>query len=73
MASMGKKRLVIDLDEDHHAGLVKQSRQMGLTVSNFVRQSLGLPLQRQGIKTQQSTKSARRAASGLRPNLKDHP
>jgi hypothetical protein len=47
---MGKKRLVIDLNDVDHAELVKKARGAGLTVSNYVRKSTGLPLERQGVK-----------------------
>ena len=50
IANMGKKRLVIDLDEADHAALVKKARKSEMTVANFVRQAVGLPLQRQGVK-----------------------
>jgi len=50
IAAMGKKRLVIDLAEADHAALVKKARKAETTVDNFVRQAVGLPLQRQGVK-----------------------
>ena len=50
MSAMGKKRLVIDLNDVDHAELVKKARSAGLTVSNYVRKSTGLPLERQGVK-----------------------
>src|ERR1035441_8762435 len=50
MPSMGKKRLVIDLNDVDHAELVRKSRIAALTVSNYVRKSPGLPLERQGVK-----------------------
>jgi hypothetical protein len=52
MSEMGKKRLVIDLDEADHAALVKKARKAEMTVANFVRQAVELPLQRQGVKQQ---------------------
>jgi len=50
MARMGKKRLVIDLEETEHAMLLSAARDGGATLSNYVRERLGLPLQRQGVK-----------------------
>src|ERR1017187_7977476 len=50
LPSMGKKRLVIDLNDVDHAELVSKARSASLTVSNFVRKSTGLPLERQGVK-----------------------
>jgi len=61
---MGKKRLVIDLDENQHQGLSKDARAKGLTVSNYVRQAIGLPLERQGVKaTGAQKKTSRRKAA----------
>jgi len=48
--TMGKKRLVIDLNDIDHAKLVEDAKAAGLTVSNYVRKSTGLPQERQGIK-----------------------
>ena len=66
MPSMGKKRLVIDLNDVDHAELVKKARGSGLTVSNYVRKSTGLPLERQGVKRSEVTpkKTARPKAAG---------
>jgi hypothetical protein len=47
---MGKKRLIVDLLDLDHADLVNRSREAGLTVSNYVRQACGLPLEHQGKK-----------------------
>jgi hypothetical protein len=47
---MDKKRLVIDLTQAEHDGLVRDARQLGLTVSNYVRKTLDIPLCHQGIK-----------------------
>jgi len=45
-----KKRLVIDLEEAAHAMLVNEARIRGLTLSNYVRGALNLPLERQGLR-----------------------
>jgi hypothetical protein len=45
-----RKRLAIDLEEGIHAMLMSQARQRNLTLSNFVRHSLHLPLERQGVR-----------------------
>jgi hypothetical protein len=50
IAAMGKKRLIVDLLDLDHAELVSKAKDAGLTVSNFVRQSCGLPLEHQGKK-----------------------
>jgi hypothetical protein len=56
---MGKKRLVIDLDEGDHAALVKKARKADMTVANLVRQAVDLPLQRQGVKQTPKKKPAK--------------
>jgi hypothetical protein len=61
---MGRKRLIVDLLETDHAELVKKARAAGLTVSNFVRQSCGLPLERQGVKRSEETRKTRRKRAG---------
>ena len=62
---MGKKRLVIDLEETDHAALVEAARGAQMTVSNYVRRALGLPLERQGIKRAAITgRSRRKSARG---------
>jgi len=42
--------LVIDLEEAAHAMLVNEARIRGLTLSNYVRGALNLPLERQGLR-----------------------
>ena len=56
---MGKKRLVIDLDETEHGALVQQARKANLTVSNYVRRAIDLPMLRQGVKRQVPTAKGR--------------
>ena len=46
---MGKKRLVIDLTETEHQRLVRDARKVGLTLSNYVRKTLNIPLRQQGV------------------------
>ena len=48
---MGKKRLVIDLDETQHLALVRKARSVEMTVSNYVRKVLGFPPEHQGRRT----------------------
>jgi hypothetical protein len=55
---MAKKRLIVDLDGAEHAGLVKSARAVEMTVSNYVRKALGLPLLKQGVKRVEPAKSA---------------
>ena len=45
-----KKRLVIDLEEAAHTMLMNEARTRGLTLSNYVRGALNLPLERQGLR-----------------------
>jgi hypothetical protein len=47
---MGKKRLVMDLTQAEHDELVRDARRLGLTVSNYVRKTLNIPLRQQGVK-----------------------
>ena len=57
---MGKKRLVIDLTDTEHNGLVRAARKQDLTLSNYVRKTLGVPLRQQGVKhPEDSPKSTR--------------
>jgi hypothetical protein len=59
---MAKKRLIVDLDETEHRALVKSARSLDMTVSNYVRKALGLPLLKQGVKRPEPAKKARRPA-----------
>ena len=72
IAAMGKKRLVLNLEEAHHKGLVDRARAAEMTVSNYVRKALGLPLERQGVKPNApwSEKLAKRPAKAKRPARK---
>lgn len=47
---MGKKRVVIDLNDIDHGELVKGARKAELTISNYIRRAVGLPEERQGVK-----------------------
>jgi hypothetical protein len=47
---MNNKRLVLDLDEAEHKNLAQTARALELTVPNYVRQAVGLPIQEQGVK-----------------------
>jgi hypothetical protein len=47
---MGKKRMVIDLNDTDYLKVSESARAAGMTVSNFVRQAIGIPLERQGVK-----------------------
>jgi hypothetical protein len=55
---MGKKRLIVDLDETEHRALVNRARAIDMTVSNYVRKALELPLLKQGVKRPEPTKKA---------------
>lgn len=58
LSRMDKKRLVIDLTQAEHDGLVGEARRLGLTVSNYVRKTLHIPLRHQGVKhSEQQPKS----------------
>jgi hypothetical protein len=58
---LGKKRLIVDLLDVDHATLVNKARAVGLTVSNFVRQACGLPLEHQGKKRAETEPKKRTA------------
>jgi hypothetical protein len=63
---MGKKRLVIDLTDAEHDSLVRTSRKLDLTLSNYVRRALSIPLRTQGIKHPEApptSKGVRRSKS----------
>ena len=61
------KRLVIDVTEAEHAGLTKQARRAGQTVSNYVRWHIGLEARQQGVKHKEAsnwrTRRAKKAAA----------
>ena len=64
-SAMGKKRLIVDLDETEHRALVNCARAVDMTVSNYVRKALELPLLKQGVKRPQpAKKAAKRKAKG---------
>jgi hypothetical protein len=48
---MGKKRLIVEVDETQHRKLLEEARSKDLTLSNYVRSALHLPLERQGVKS----------------------
>ena len=64
---MGKKRLIVDLLDVDHAALVQKARDAGLNVSNFVRQSCGLPLEQQGKKRAEATAKRGKLPMGRPP------
>ena len=45
-----KKRLIVELDRADYALLKRKADARQMTVANHVRQALGLPLERQGVK-----------------------
>jgi hypothetical protein len=47
---MGKKRMVIDLNDADYVKVAEAARSAGMTVSNYVRNAVGIPLERQGVK-----------------------
>ncbi len=59
---MGKKRLVIDLNDADHAALTHKARAAGSTVANYVRAAVGLPLERQGVKRAEPVSERRKKA-----------
>jgi hypothetical protein len=58
ISEMAKKRLIVDLEETEHRALVKSARLLDVTVSNYVRKALGLPLLKQGVKRPEPAKKA---------------
>jgi hypothetical protein len=67
---MGKKRLIVDLDETEHRALVEDSRAADMTVSNYVRKALKLPLLKQGVKRPEPAKKAAAAGAVVRAKKK---
>jgi hypothetical protein len=65
-AAMGKKRMVIDLNDTDYLKVAESARSAGMTVSNFVRRAIGIPLERQGVKRVEAPVKAtrKRAATG---------
>jgi hypothetical protein len=64
-AAMGKKRMVIDLNDADYLKVAESARAAGMTVSNFVRKAVGIPLERQGVKrVTPPVKARKRAAKG---------
>jgi hypothetical protein len=49
---LDKKRLVIDLEEAAHRLLMHQAQQRKMTLANYVREALQLPLGRQGVRAE---------------------
>jgi len=72
---MGKKRLVIDLDESEHTELVAQARHVNMTLANYIRNAVDLPLQRQGVKAPPAATLATVAATvaAVKANKKKRP
>ena len=62
---MEKKRLVIDLEDVAHSMLMEEARQQNLTLSNYVRHALHLPLGRQGVRSD--------STQIVRPTIEDVP
>ena len=60
---MGKKRLIIEVEDWEYEGLLEEARSMRKTMANLVRQSLGLTLKRQGVKSEQPLPKKRARAS----------
>jgi hypothetical protein len=56
---MSKKRLIVEVDENDFRVILKTARNLELSISNYVRQKLALPLERQGVKRQPEPKPAR--------------
>ena len=51
---MAKKRVVLELTEIDHLGLVAQARESGLTIENFLLKLLDAPLRRDGAESRAS-------------------
>jgi hypothetical protein len=47
---MGKKRMVIDMNDADYVRVAESARAAGMTIANFVRKAVGVPLERQGVK-----------------------
>jgi hypothetical protein len=61
---MGKKRIIVEVNEVDYKRLVEDARGVGATLSNYIRKAVGLPLERQGVKGNLSAplKKTRRAS-----------
>jgi hypothetical protein len=49
---MGRKRLIVEIDENDFLELREKARRLELSIANYVRKALVLPLERQGVKRQ---------------------
>jgi hypothetical protein len=50
ISGMSKKRIIVEVHEDHHRFLLGEARAANMSLANYIRQSLKLPLERQGVK-----------------------
>lgn len=56
--------MVIDLNDADYLKVAESARSAGMTVSNFVRRAVGIPLERQGVKRPEAqVKAARKRAA----------
>jgi len=56
---MGKKRLIVEIDENDFRTLRDAARHLELSLANYVRKKLALPLEKQGVKRQPEPKATR--------------
>jgi hypothetical protein len=58
--------MVIDMNDADYVKVAESARAAGMTVANFVRKAVGVPLERQGVKraTPPAKKMRRRTAKG---------
>lgn len=61
---MGKKRIIVEVHESDYKSLADEARASGLTLANYVRRALDLPLERQGVKGRLSTPTPKKRAAG---------
>jgi hypothetical protein len=65
-SAMGKKRLIVDLDEAEHGAVSEKARAAKMSVANYVRRALDLPPVKWGVKRAEPAKKAAAASAKVR-------
>jgi hypothetical protein len=63
---MGKKRLIVDLDEAEHGAVSEKARVAKMSVANYVRGALDLPPVKWGVRRAEPAKKAAAASAKVR-------
>jgi hypothetical protein len=61
---MDRKRIIVEVFPEQYRELLDRARERDMTLANLVRESLGLPLERQGVKAAAPTKGTRKRVKG---------